>query len=55
MTRQKFLKVTLFCKKRSDISSEEFHRYWSEEHPKYVKKCRPFMNRCYRYNQVCVV
>ncbi|KAI1609966.1 hypothetical protein EDD36DRAFT_61293 [Exophiala viscosa] len=51
MTRQKFVKITLFCHKRADISDEEFHRYWAVEHPKEVKKCRPFMDRVWRYNQ----
>jgi hypothetical protein len=52
MARQKLVKITLFCHKREHISDDEFHRYWSIEHPKEVKRCRPFMNGCFRYNQV---
>lgn len=51
MTRQKLLKISLFCHKRDDISYEEFHRYWEVEHAKNVRKCKPFMQKVYRYNQ----
>ncbi|KAK4936550.1 hypothetical protein LTR10_022599 [Elasticomyces elasticus] len=51
MTRQKFVKISIFCHKRADITDEEFHQYWAVEHPKEVRKCRPFMDKVWRYNQ----
>ncbi|EON96751.1 hypothetical protein UCRPA7_7756 [Phaeoacremonium minimum UCRPA7] len=33
-TTEKLIKISFLIRKRDDITTEEFHRYWSEEHPK---------------------
>ncbi|KAI1416651.1 hypothetical protein F5Y13DRAFT_205493 [Hypoxylon sp. FL1857] len=30
----RLVRITFFIKKKTDLTSEEFHKYWSEEHSK---------------------
>ncbi|KAI5261103.1 hypothetical protein E4T47_09513 [Aureobasidium subglaciale] len=38
MAKHRLYKLTTLLKRRSDITEQEFHRYWSEKHPLVVNQ-----------------
>ncbi|KAI1387357.1 uncharacterized protein F4822DRAFT_280046 [Hypoxylon trugodes] len=47
----KLVKLTFLIKKRDDISLEEFHRYWRENHRKLAVSTPIFREKVVRYTQ----
>ncbi|CAM6121677.1 unnamed protein product [Calypogeia fissa] len=48
---KRVVKATLYFVKRPDISDEEFHRYWSEDHGPLISGTKFFKERILKYNQ----
>ncbi|KAK0382916.1 hypothetical protein NLU13_8832 [Sarocladium strictum] len=47
----KYVKVSLFLRKRPDLSDEYFHAYWANNHIAPAFENRKFMEKVRRYNQ----
>lgn len=48
----KYAKVSLFLRKRPDLSDEYFHAYWANNHVTPAFENKIFMEKVRRYNQV---
>lgn len=48
----RYAKVSLFLRKRSDISDEYFHAYWANNHVTPAFQNKTFIDKVRRYNQV---
>ncbi|KAH8168324.1 ethD domain-containing protein [Sarocladium implicatum] len=47
----RYAKVSLFLRKRSDLSDEYFHAYWANNHVTPAFQNKTFMDKARRYNQ----
>ncbi|KAH8894673.1 hypothetical protein GQ53DRAFT_858255 [Thozetella sp. PMI_491] len=47
----KLARISLFLRKRDDITYEQFHKYWSEEHPKIWLSVPIVKEKLVKYNQ----
>jgi hypothetical protein len=50
----RYVKVSLFLRKRADLSDDYFHAYWANNHVKPAFESPIFMEKVRRYNQVCL-
>lgn len=48
----KYLKVTVFVKKKPEVTDEYFHAYWANNHIVPALANKNFMDKVRRYNQV---
>lgn len=51
-TREKYLKVAFFLKKKPGVSDEEFHSHWEGVHKDLPQRIPEFMKVVKRYQQV---
>jgi len=52
-TREKYLKVSFFIKKKPGLSDEDFHSHWEGVHKDLPQRVPEFMKIVKRYQQVC--
>lgn len=48
----KYIKVTIFLKKKDGITDEYFHSYWLHNHTHRFLKTKAFKTLCRKYSQV---
>lgn len=49
----KYIKITIFLKKKADITDEYFHAYWLHNHTHQFLKTKAFKTLVRKYSQVC--
>jgi len=47
-----YVKVSLYIKKRPDISDQQFHQHWKTQHIDIAMRNKTFMSKVRKYNQV---
>jgi hypothetical protein len=51
-TQGKYLKVSVFLKKKPEVTDDFFHAYWANNHIVPALATQTFMDKVRRYNQV---
>ena len=54
MSRQPYIRISLFLKRKEDMTPEAFHEWWETTHADFALKIPGFKQIAKRYTQVCL-